>query len=376
MKKAKRILHIGIENSTFGGIENILYEIYKNIDREKIQFDFLSPYETTYGLYRKEIEDMGGKIFELKTYRSGLRGKILYNKRLYKFLKEKKYDIVHINSGAFFFCLQVALISKISGIKRIIVHSHNNVNMSICKKVLISLFKPIMHLLANDCLACSKDAAEALFLHRNVKNGKVKIIKNGIEINKFVFSEENRIRYRKKLELEDNVIYGNIARFHEQKNHDFLIDVFYEIQKKQKNALLVLIGDGSLKSNIKEKVERLDLKEKVKFLGVRKDVNNILQAMDCFIFPSIYEGLGIVAIEAQATGLYTICSENIPEEAKISDKFISMYLKDGAKYWANEICKIDFLSYTDKRKFAYKNAIKSGYDIRNVAKEIENIYLN
>lgn len=299
----KRILQISIGSKVFGGVEKFLYEIYKKIDKQKIQFDFLSPNITSYGLYADEIKKMGGNIIELKIDRAGLKGKILYNKKLYEFLKSNEYDIVHINSGAFFFCLQVAFICKICKVKRIIVHSHNNIKMSNLKKTVKNLLKPMLNFLADDCLACSNSAANALFLHRKVKNGKVKIINNGIETDIFKFNEKIREEYRKNLNLEDKIVYGHVGRFDREKNHYFLIKVFNEICKVQKNAILMLIGEGKLENDVKKMVEELELNDKVYFLGVRKDVNNIMTAMDCFIFPSLYEGLGIVAIEAQTSRL-------------------------------------------------------------------------
>ncbi|MBQ9659593.1 MAG: glycosyltransferase [Clostridia bacterium] len=371
-----RVLQVNIGTTVFGGVEKILYDIYKHIDRDKVQFDFLSPNGATYKICKSEIEKLGGKILDLKNNRRNLKEKILYDIKLHKFLKSNKYDIIHINSGVFFFCLQVALIAKINGVKKIIVHSHNNIKNSKIKGILIKILKPILNNIVDERLACSRLAGEAMFYKKSVEQGKVKIIKNGLEIEKFKFDKSIRDEYRKKMNLEENVIYGHIGRFELEKNHDFLIDIFYEIQKKQENAKLLLVGEGKLKDIIKEKVEKLNISDKVKFLGLRKDVNNILQAIDCFIFPSKYEGLGIVAIEAQTAGVYTVCSETIPIEAKISDKFKFINLEQTPEVWAKIIYENQCINNMEYRKEAYKNTIRNGYDINSVSEELEKIYLN
>ena len=375
MEKIKRVLQISIGLTVFGGVEQILYQIYKNIDKEKVQFDFLSPNLTTYDIHKQEIINSGGKIIELQANRERIKGKILYNYRLFKFLKKNQYEIVHINSGAFFFCLQVAIICKICGIKKVIIHSHNAVKMNGVKKIVKNILKPVLNLLADDKFACSKLAADAMFCKREIERGNIRIIKNGIDIDKFTFNEEIRNRYRKELDIQEKIVYGNVARFDKEKNHEFLIDVFFEIQKIQENAVLLLIGEGTLKNSIEEKTKKLNIDKKVFFLGVRKDVNKIMQAIDCIIMPSFYEGLPVVGVEAQTTGLTLICSDRITTELKLLDttQFVSLDLK--AEEWAKKICNEQF-NNCEYRKRAYNLARENGYDIKMVAKEIENIYLN
>ena len=369
----KRVLQISIGTTVFGGVEKMIYEIYKNIDQNKYQFDFLSPNYSTYESYRNEIENKGGKIIELKTDRSNFKKKLLYNKRLYKFLKNNKYDIVHINSGVFLFVLQVAVICKISGVKKIIVHSHNAIVIkNKLKKFIITILKPFLKCVATDYLACSELAAKSIFSKSNLKN--VKIIKNGINVAKYKFNIDIREQYRKKLKIEDNICYVHVGRFEKQKNHNFLIEIFNEILKEQNNAKLFLIGEGELKENIKNKVKEYGISDKVEFLNQRKDVAELLQAMDCFILPSLYEGLPVVGIEAQTSGLPLICSDTITKELKLLDTTTFISLNDAANIWSKKICEITNSVDLQTRENAYKIVQDEGYDIKITANKMQEIY--
>ena len=187
-----------------------------------------------------------------------------------------------------------------------------------------------------------------------------------------MFNENTRKEYRKVLNLNGKTVYGHIGRFSLEKNHTFLIDIFCEIQKVQKNAVLLLIGIGELEETIKNKVKKMDIEDKVLFLEFREDVPKILNAMDMLIFPSLNEGLGLVAIEAQTNGLITYCSNAIPKEATISPYFNSFNLNENITTIAKKICEgnIDI----NKRKEAYKYTIENGYDIKTVCEELNEIY--
>ena len=372
----KRVLQINAGIGEFGGVEKILFDIYKNIDKKKIQFDFISPYKTTYELYKNEIINMGANVFELNADRRSFKGKIQYNIRLYKFLKKNKYEIVHINSGVFLFNFQVACICKICGVKRIIIHSHNAITgISRIKRLIINALKPLLARIATDYLACSDLAAKAMFPNNILP--KVKIIKNGIDLEKFKFNKNIREEYRNKMELKDKIVYGHIGRFEEQKNHEFLIDIFYYIQKRQKNAVLLLVGQGSLHEKIKNKVNEMGINKQIMFLNTRKDISELLQTMDCFIFPSLYEGLSVVGIEVQTSGIPMFCSDSITDEMKIlnTTKYIS--LKEDSTFWGKTI--IDEMSKSrekNSRLNSYKLVKENGYDIKDTAQVITKIYLN
>ena len=374
MDKSIKVLQVNSGSKTYGGGSAILYEIYKNIDKNKVQFDFLTPEITTYEFRREEIESMGGRIFELKVSVNSMKTKFLLTKRLYSFLKENKYDVIHINSGKFFFILQVALVSKIAKNKKIIIHVHNPVNNNkFFRQILINICKPLIKLVATDYFACSMLAAKSMFTRSVISSSKFKIIKNGIEVEKFKFDNDIRREYRKQLNIEDKLVICNIGRFVEQKNHRFLIDIFQEVYKQDKNVILLLIGEGPLEEDTKEQVEQLGLDKNVLFLGLRDDIANILQSVDCFVLPSLYEGFGIVGVEAQATGLPCFVSANLPEELKVTDNIEYISLEENPEIWANKIIekKIDY-----DRTNCYKLVKDKGYDIKEVSKNLEEFYYN
>ena len=229
--------------------------------------------------------------------------------------------------------------------------------------------KNLYPIYANNYFACSDSAGRYFF-----KGRKYMVVKNAIMTEKFAYSEEVRKKIRSGLNLEGKFVIGHAARFAEHKNHTFLIDVFAEILKIRPESQLLLIGDGELKKSIQNKVNALGIGEYVKFMGVRPDVNELYQAMDAFVFPSIFEGLGIVNIEAQAAGVLTFCSDAVPKEANISPVFYSIPLTKSASEWAKIIVK----NYDDtvyKREDMSQYVIDAGYDIRDLSTKLQQFYL-
>lgn len=350
-----KVLQI-IDGTSFGGIAKLMLDIRNNISSD-IKIDFL----TQVPIYEENIKN----VINIDSNRKTLIGKIRYNHRLFKLLKNDKYDIVHINSSVFLFSFQVSLICKMCGIKHIIAHSHSNTYVSKFRKIIIKVLTPIYNKMIKCKLSCSKSSASKLF----IKTDDVIYVKNGINIDKFKYNKKIRDEYRKKYNVDDKIVYGTVGRIDRLKNHNFLIDLFYEIQNKETNAVLFVLGTGSLENKIKEKVKLLKIADKVKFLGFRDDVNNLLNMMDIFLFPSLSEGIGISLIEAQTSGLPAVVYKNIPKEANISNNF---YILDSFNVndWISKIKNIKF----SKRESAYKCAIKNGYDIRKTSKQLEKIY--
>ena len=348
-----RVLQI-IDGKSYGGITKLMLDVENNISKD-IKFDYLT------------ANNIDKKFYNLNIDRSTLRGRLIFNHRLHTFLKKNKYDIIHINSGAFFFVFCCTIICRLSGVKTIITHSHNTPNIKKIKKVLIKMLNPLFRKMTTINLTCSVIASRSLY----TRTDDVIVIKNGIDIDKYKFNEKIREEHRKELNVEKKQVYGHIGRFDEQKNHDFLLNLFYEIQKKDANSVLVLVGDGPLKSRMEEKVNALGIKEKVLFLGFKNDVYKILNAMDIFIFPSLYEGLPITLVEAQTNGLPVVVSNNITDEVKISDSFIK--IEDyNIKKWLNKISSIKKIDRTN----TYQDTMKYGYDIKQTTKQLEQIYRN
>lgn len=373
--KPIRVLQINANSKHYGGVSSMIYEIYKNIDRKKFQFDFVSPIKTTYELKRKEIEDMGGTIIELNTKGNAIVRKIQIYKRLKKLIKERKYDIAHINSGSFFFNLEIAMIAKWTKINKRIVHSHNGINpKQKMKNKIIRICKPLLNLYATDFLTCSNEASQNMFTNKLIKSNRIIMIKNGIETDKFKFNQNKRDEYRKQLNIENKIVLGNIGRFMEQKNHKFLLEVFKELLKLNNNFVLLLIGDGELKQDIENYAKELQIDSNIKFLGLRNDIPELLSCMDLFIMTSIHEGLPVVGIEAQASGLPMILSDCITKEVKLSDNVNYISLDKSAYDWASEI---NIISQKEiSRQNAYNNVKEQGFDIKQTVNKIQEIYLS
>lgn len=305
-----------------GGVEAMLMNYYRHIDRTKIQFDFICDADSTDIPY-DEIKKLGGRVILCPPYQKLPQ----YLKFLTKLFKENKYKIVHshINTLSVFPLYS----AKKAGVRTRIAHSHSTSNKKEWKKTLFkNLLRPFSKRYATDYFACSEHAGRWLFGNKTFDNKEVTIIPNAIDIEKFKFDKTVRTRLRKELNINKSTfVVSHIGRFVPQKNHTFLIDVFNEVHKQRPDSVLLLIGQGPLEEKIKQKVKKLGLEKSVKFLGQRNDTNKLYSVMDVFVLPSLYEGLGMVAIEAQINGLRLICSNNTPSDVKMHDQVFFAPLK-------------------------------------------------
>lgn len=341
--------------------------LYRNIDHDKIQFDFLTPNISTYESVRNEIERCGGNIFQFGINASSLVGKIKLYRRLKVFLCSHKYDVIHINSGVLLFNCVVAAACKKYSAAKIFVHSHSNGGRSASKERLSDLLKSYLVKQADVLLACSKSAAEYMFLKE--KSYKTVIFNNGINVDVFRFDSDTRIDLRKELGIESQFVIGHVGRFTYEKNHDFLIDLICSVKKKNSKAVLLLIGEGDLMPTILEKVKKNGVEDSVIFLGPRKDVNRLYQAMDVFVLPSIFEGFGIVNIEAQTAGLKCVISTAVPEEVNITGNVVRLPLENALEKWVDAT-----LNVSGSRK-DYSEVVKQvGFDMASSAKKMELLY--
>ena len=366
-KEPIRIAHI-IGKWIGGGVESVVMNYYRNIDKSKIQFDFICDEDST-NIPRAEIESMGGRIILIPPYQKVFK----YQKELKKVLKEGQYKIVHSHINALsVFPLRAA---KKAGIPVRIAHSHSTTNKKEWKKNLLKMaLKPFSKVYATDYFACTEHAGRWLFGDKEFDKGNVYVLNNAIDLDKFKYDEQVRIAKRKELGIDDNtIIIGHAGRFVAQKNHEFIIDVFNEVHRENKNTKLMLIGKGPLEEQIKEKVKQYGLTEAVMFLGQRpEDIHELYQAMDVFLFPSLYEGLGMVAIEAQCSGLPCICSTEVPQIAKVTENIEFIDLKENIKKWTKEI----LLRVNNDRKKDYIEQVgECGYNIKSEVKKLENKYL-
>lgn len=371
--KVVRILQINA-GEKYGGVSAMLYNFYSHINKEIIQFDFLAPTTTSFYLQRKEIEEQGGRIIELRAKGFFLKRKICFWNRLYHWLSTQKYKVIHIHSGSVFFNIQVALIAKLCHVPRIIIHSHSAGSGSKIRLIMGKPFKCLFAALGTDFLSCSEQAAQFMFPSTIINQGKYKIVRNGIDVKKFQFSIDARKNYRQLLGVNGKKVVLHVGRFSSVKNHEFLIDIFYNLQKKENNVCLLLVGEGETQKIIKQKVNDLGIEDKVKFLGLRSDISEIMSASDIFVLPSLYEGLPVVGIEAQANGLKCIFSKGVTEEVNVLGDSIFISLSDEIEEWSNEIWKV--LCLESHREDVSKKIVDSGYAIENAVKYLEEIYLS
>ena len=364
MEEPIRVFHI-LQRMEAGGTQALLMNIYRKIDRTKVQFDFLVVYKEKQ-FYDDEIEKMEGHVYKM-SFREDLN-LLKFQKDLAAFFaKHHEYKIVHCHAYTIgYFCLKAA---EKAGIPVRIAHSHNNETVHDIKYLPKLFMQRVFTKNATDLFACSEEAGKYLF-----KEKSFQVLKNAIDSHKFIADINIREEVRKELGLEDKFIVGHVGRLHPQKNHNFLIDVFDEIKKKQQNAELILVGTGPLEEKIKNKVEEKNLSDCVHFLGNSKDMNRIYQAMDVFVFPSLFEGLGIVAIEAQAAGVPIVCSEGLPPETDITPIYRKLLLSDGAETWAD--AALEMAQSPNAHTNMQQYIIDAGFDMNATAKSMEQYYLS
>ncbi len=350
-----------------GGVEAVVMNYYRYIDRNKIQFDFICDDDSTC-IPKEEIESLGGKVILIPPYQKVFK----YHKELKRVLKEGQYKIVHSHINALsVFSLCAAKSAKIP-VR--IAHSHSTSNKKEWKKTLLkNMLRPFSKLFATDYFCCSELAGRWLFGNKTYDQGKVYLLNNAIDVDKFKYNEKVRKTKRKELNIKDNeIVIGHIGRFVKQKNHEFLIDIFNEIHKQNKNTILLLAGDGPLKEEIENKVKELELDKFVKFLGQRNDANKLYQVMDAFVLPSLYEGLPVVGVEAQAAGLPCFFSTDMTKETKVLDTTEFIELTESPKDWASLILK-KLKSY--KRTDATQEITNNSFNIKIESEKLEKKYL-
>lgn len=356
-----RVLHV-LQRMEAGGTQAFLMNLYRNIDREKVQFDFMVEYAERQ-FYDDEIESLGGRIF-----RSSFRED--YNlPRFKKFLSDffaehPEYRIVHCHAYTIgYFVLKAA---EEAGVTVRIAHSHNN-NMSGLTVPLKIVMRSLFPVHATHLMAASTEAGRFLFGGRDFT-----VVKNAIDIDRFHYDADVRRQVRDELDLGCSFVVGNVGRLHQQKNQAFLLDIFNEILALEPKARLLMVGSGPLHDELVRKAESLGICDDIILLSNRSDMNRIYQAMDVFALPSLYEGLGIVAIEAQSSGLPTICSDGVAEDANVSPLFQRVPLDAGATAWARTI-----LGNWGKRdsELGAAGAKEHGFDVRENSAKIQEWYL-
>lgn len=356
---AIRVLHV-LGGLATGGTENLIMNWYRSIDKTKVQFDFLVRSEANN--FIDEIKELGGKVYFTSEYPKHFWKNYKETKQV---LEEKKWDVIHIHGNALIYVTAIYLAKKYD-IPCRIMHSH-----SVCPQKniykYIHYFNRLFFLKhVNTMLACSSRAGEWMFGRR-----KYEVLENGLSIDKYYFDYNNRKKIQKEFGINENFVVGHVGRFTQVKNHEFLLEIFSEIKKIQKESILLLVGEGSEKNKIQAKAENMNLANSVIFAGARKDVGALMSAMDCFVFPSIFEGLGNVLIEAQINGLNCFVNKKvITKEVEITDKIHGISLENEPEIWAENILSTINRS---ERKETEKKCFDR-YDIKNVVRKLTNIY--
>ncbi len=349
-----------------GGVEAVIMNYYRHIDRTKIQFDFVvDGFERT--PLDDEVDSMGGKVYHVTPYQKNV---FKYMCDIAHIIRENHYMIVHSNMNTISaFSLFVAWLNRVP-VR--ILHNHSmavpNEGM---RTVMKNILRPFAKLFANRYFACSKVSGEWMYGRRMMGSGKVKIINNAVNLEKFSYREDVRDVLRKELHVPpDTFVMGHIGRFAFPKNHSFLLDVFAEVHKRNPKFVLVLVGDGELRPQIEEKIKQLKIEDSVMLLGLRKDADRLYNIMDVFVMPSWYEGLPVVAVEAQANGLRCLLSDQISEESRINNNVDFLSLNLGADVWAEKILDMEV-----KRVSNAKEKMKDyGFSVNDETQALEEFY--
>lgn len=342
-----------------GGAEKIIYDYYVRMPKS-IEIDFLVNTENR-GVLEDTIEQRGSTIYHIPPFKKNIWKYLYY---MNKIIKKGKYDIIHVGQGYLgFFYLWFAYIHKI---KIRIVHAHSACETeSYIKRIKRKILTIGCKFLSTDLFACGEKAAKWMW-GQNTEN--IFIMKNAIDVDKFIYSESKRNELRHQFDLDDKMVIGNVGRLSTPKNHMFMLDVVKEMLKYESNIKLVLIGEGELRTKVEQKIETLGLKEHVLMLGARNDVPDLLNIMDVFLFPSLWEGLPISLLEVQTNGLAVVSSDNVTKEVQINENVIFLDLNLGAKKWAECILNMN------KERLNHEKIIEAGYKIDDAVGELVELY--
>ena len=352
----KRLLCI-LSCMNAGGAETFLMKISRSLPPETYQFDFIVSVGD--GCYTEEVLARGGKIYQIPQRKKDFFGAFRGIKTV---VKEHQYDAV-LKLGENSLAVVDLIAARLGGARRLALRSCNApTNLSWKARCVHGLFRPILNCVATAKLAPSQLAADFMF----GKKSDVKLLHNGVDLNYFCYDPQGRLKIREEFDLKDKVVVGHIGRFHAQKNHGYLLEIFKEIHSRRKDSVLLLVGTGGLEEQIRERICEMGLQDHVILAGQRFDIPALLSAMDVFVFPSLYEGMPNTVIEAQATGLPCVISDTITSEADLTGLVHYLSLNDDPKHWGEKV----FSVCSEKRKNTLTEFTERGYHIEDVAKEL------
>lgn len=363
-----RVLHM-ISSLGIGGIQAMIMNLYRKIDRSKVQFDFIIDHSghPEHTFFVDEIRQLGGKVYIMPTFKGS--NVLTVIKVWDQFFKEhREYGILH-NHARSYACIYLPIAKKY-GVKTI-AHSHSTSNGKGFQALIKTVLQYPLRYQADYFFGCSMSAGGWLFGKKVADSKRYYIIRNAVDKDKYRFNPKTREEYRELIGVKANTsVYIHVGRLHESKNHSFLLNVFDEIQKKKEDSLLVLIGEGELRKKIEEQVKDLQINDKVIILGARNDVHCFFHASDYFLFPSLWEGLPVTVIEAQAAGVPCFISNRVTNEVNVSDLVISLPIDKGTKPWVDAIMKNSI-----EKKDVSSEIINAGFDIQRSAQWIADFYI-
>ena len=359
-----RVLHV-LGGLNRGGAETMVMNLYRAINKSKIQFDFITHSDTNDD-YVEDIKNLGGKIYvfpEFKGYN------IISYRNAWKkfFITHPEYKILHSHLRSY--ASIYIPIAKSYGLKTII-HSHSTSNGMGFKSVVKNILQIPLSKQADYLFSCSTEAGKWLFGDDSINKSNYFLLKNAINVEDYRYNEELRRNYRTHLNLENKIVYCHVGRLSEPKNHMFLLEIFKKISKVEKDSILLIIGEGSLRKEIDIKIKELNLLNKVIMMGSRDDVTDILQAVDLFLFPSLWEGLPVAVVEAQAAGLPCLVSDKVTSEVDLTPNVKYLPIDKGVDIWVNEALNID----KSRNEKSADIVIEAGYDIVSSAKWLSDFY--
>ena len=371
MNRPIRILHV-LTAMNLAGTETLLMNFYRNINRSLVQFDFAVS-ATQECAYDREIEDLGGHIYHYPSYRG--KNHFSYKKWWNDFLEEHpEYHIIHGHIGS---TASIYLrIAKNKG-RYTIAHSHSTKSAVSAHSIVYRLYSYPTRYIADFFFGCSQQALIDRYGYKVASDeNRAKVLNNAIDAKKYTFNIEERKKVRRELSLpEDMLVLGTVGRLTPPKNPHEIIRICENLKKNGLNFVFLWYGTGELKEEIEKEISNKGLNDIIWLCGTRPDIYNVLQAMDIFIFPSVWEGLGIACVEAQAAGLPTLCSDTIPQEARVTDLSLFIKLNDTEK-WCEEVYKIASRIQSESylRPNAYQDILDAGFDIVDLARWLEEFY--
>ncbi len=360
-----RVLHIAPPMNFGGGIENSIMNYYRHVERDIVQFDFLV-HTSEEGDFDSEIEAMGGHIFRATHYHISIFKNFIETYKILREHREIKIIHIHVSSGIKFLD---GVAGRLAG-KKVIFHSHSAYPT---KKVLHRVLTPLFYLTGHRLFACSEVAGKYFFGKRVVGKKRFTVIRNAVDLSQFRFSELAREQIRLGCVLEDKFVIGHVGRFTEEKNHFFLIRVFEEALKEDPRLALLLVGEGPLMESSKKMVSDLGISDNVVFSGKRTDISRLLSAMDVFVMPSDYEGLGMALVEAQASGLRCIASKGVSDEVNVTGN-VAFLSVDDFRNWVTCILSIKAEGVELSERYEIGELILSTYEIDLEAKKLQDSY--